>query len=677
MSSGNEDTVMKRKIVPILLLLTSVCFSWGQTLLPRSEILEDWSHLCGNGSPYVYEETKMTPAPLGYRPFYLLHIGRHGSRYLNHASQYENFYQTLLRADSAGVLTPEGRVILEKTGRVVEESAGRLGQLLPRGRREHAGIMDRMISRFPEVFLPGADDSCHIEVISTSVPRVIESREAALGQLRERVPNVALTVFQGGYPANVFNADTHGRSKIYSGLKTDFSRHPAPDRVLEMLFTDAGFLSDRERGELLYDFWTVSIGALLSDTLGVDLFTHLKPEEIYPLWKQRDAYFYHVFGPSRDSLPSNRSAFVSRMIRCMDAAVAGKGHAADLHYAHDGNLFPLECQLGIVDCCTPVPDGEDTAEAVDLYFQDFAACPMGANLQVALYRRRPGGRVLVKVLMNETEVHLKGLEPKRGVYYRWEDVRSLWDWRAHNPVFDEDPVPETPRKKTALFNGRNYAGWDIWMNPESLIGPAEEVFAVKDGAMHISGKALGGCTTKKAYKDYRLTMEFRFVGEGYAKRASRAADGGLLFHCIGPEGSGSKGNWHLSFEYNTIQGRSGDCILVEHNPGYKGYLSAKAYVDELGRWDPDGILESFGKRINSRYYDPSWADRADQRSVWPEKPYGEWNRVELICKGDTAEYLLNGITVLKMFDLEPCAGRIQLQTEYHSIEYRNIFIAPV
>ena len=89
------------------------------------------------------------------------------------------------------------------------------------------------------------------------------------------------------------------------------------------------------------------------------------------------------------------------------------------------------------------------------------------------------------------------------------------------------------------------------------------------------------------------------------------------------------------------------------------------------------MLKSFGKRINSHYYDPSWADRADQRSVWPEKPYGEWNKVELICKGDTAEYLLNGITVLKMFDLEPCAGRIQLQTEYHSIEYRNIFIAPV
>ena len=50
---------------------------------------------------------------------------------------------------------------------------------------------------------------------------------------------------------------------------------------------------------------------------------------------------------------------------------------------------------------------------------------------------------------------------------------------------------------------------------------------------------------------------------------------------------------------------------------------------------------------------------------------------ELICSGDTAEYILNGKTVLKLFDLVPAAGRIQLQSECHTIEYRNITIEPV
>lgn len=416
---------MKRIVVFILLLLFSGLSLWSQSLLSRSEILEDWSHLCGNGSPYVFHETRMTPAPLGYRPFYLLHIGRHGSRYLNHAGQYENFYRTLLRADSAGVLTPLGSEILSGAEKVALNARGHLGELLPRGKIEHEEIMDRMISRFPEVFIARADDSCRIEVISTAAPRVVESMEAGLGRLKERVPAVALSVFRGGDSASVFKTDTYGRPIRHNALKTDFSAHLLPERVEEMLFSDSEFLSKTDRGTLLYDFWTASIGALLADTLGVDLFRYLKPEEIYPLWKQRNLYFFRAFGPGDQ--PSARSAFLPRMLRCMDAAVAGQGHAADLHFAHDGNIFPLECLLSIEDCCTPVPEGNDLSEAVDLYYQDFIACPMAGNLQVALYRRRPGGRILVKVLMNEKEVHLKGLKSRRGVYYRWEDVRALWD----------------------------------------------------------------------------------------------------------------------------------------------------------------------------------------------------------------------------------------------------------
>jgi hypothetical protein len=38
---------------------------------------------------------------------------------------------------------------------------------------------------------------------------------------------------------------------------------------------------------------------------------------------------------------------------------------------------------------------------------------------------------------------------------------------------------------------------------------------------------------------------------------------------------------------------------------------------------------------------------------------------------------LNGKTVLKLFDLAPSAGRIQLQSECHGIEYRNITIEPI
>ena len=253
---------------------------------------------------------------------------------------------------------------------------------------------------------------------------------------------------------------------------------------------------------------------------------------------------------------------------------------------------------------------------------------------------------------------------------------------ADRPFFPDDPVPVAPTEKIALFNGENYDGWDLWMKKDDFAKPAEEVFTVKDGAMHVTGKGFGGATTKQAYKDYHLKMQFRFTGEGYARRKGKTADGGLLFHCIGPEGLYG-GIWHLSFECNIIQGRTGDLIVVGNMKDYPTLLRAKAFTDDKGRWVPcpnakTGVKSLIGcGRVDNFFYDPNWKDVETQPVVPPERPYGEWNDLELICSGDTAEYILNGKTVLKLFDLVPAAGRIQLQSECHTIEYRNITIEPV
>jgi len=259
----------------------------------------------------------------------------------------------------------------------------------------------------------------------------------------------------------------------------------------------------------------------------------------------------------------------------------------------------------------------------------------------------------------------------------------LTSCQSGNPgetVFDTDPVPKVPKYRKALFNGRNYKGWTLFIKTDDEFAePAEQVFTVKDGVMHITGKGFGGCITEKAYKDYHLSMEFRYVGEGYGPRAGKAADGGLLYHCIG-EDKAYKGRWNLSFECNIIQGRCADLIIVSDTQKGSSVLRASSYVDPELRWTPENgvLLEMDGKgRVNSRTYEPSWQDSDVQPVVWPEKPYGEWNRIDLICAGDTAEYILNGETVVKLFGLYPSGGRIQLQSECHEIEYRNIYIEPI
>lgn len=247
--------------------------------------------------------------------------------------------------------------------------------------------------------------------------------------------------------------------------------------------------------------------------------------------------------------------------------------------------------------------------------------------------------------------------------------------------FPDDPTPIAPTEKIALFNGKDYDGWDLWMKEAPYAKSAQEVFTVKDGAMHVTGEGYGGCTTKQAYRDYHLKMQFRYVGQGFANRAEKAADGGLLFHCVGPEGLYG-GIWHLSFECNIIQGRTGDLILVGNMKDYPTLLRAKAFVNDKDRWEPRPSAKTAVRslvgcgRVNNLSYDGTWKGDKDQPVVAPERPYGEWNDLELICKGDTAEYIFNGKTVMKLFDLVPAAGRIQLQSECHGIEYRNITIEP-
>ena len=60
------------------------------------------------GVYYAYPEPEIlqTPAPNGYKPFYISHYGRHGSRYLISDNDYTAPRDILRRAADADALTP-------------------------------------------------------------------------------------------------------------------------------------------------------------------------------------------------------------------------------------------------------------------------------------------------------------------------------------------------------------------------------------------------------------------------------------------------------------------------------------------------------------------------------------------------------------------------------------------
>src|SRR2546423_3808905 len=120
-----------------------------------------------------------------------------------------------------------------------------------------------------------------------------------------------------------------------------------------------------------------------------------------------------------------------------------------------------------------------------------------------------------------------------------------------------------PSQKMSLFNGKDLGGWYTWLQ-ESKYQDPKHVFTVHDGIIKVSREEWGGLTTKDAYRDYHLTVEWKWGGPNLGKREGRARDSGILVHGIGDDGAHG-GIWLQSIESQVIEGGTGDFILVEGN----------------------------------------------------------------------------------------------------------------
>ena len=97
------------------------------------EISADLNKAGGVYLAYPKVEAKLTPAPKGYKPFYVSHYGRHGSRYLLGDRDYLWVLQLMQKADAVNGLTTLGKDVLNRLGQVWAEAQGRAGDLTPLG----------------------------------------------------------------------------------------------------------------------------------------------------------------------------------------------------------------------------------------------------------------------------------------------------------------------------------------------------------------------------------------------------------------------------------------------------------------------------------------------------------------------------------------------------------------
>jgi len=200
---------------------------------------------------------------------------------------------------------------------------------------------------------------------------------------------------------------------------------------------------------------------------------------------------------------------------------------------------------------------------------------------------------------------------------------------------EQTAKPIVPKEKTSLFNGEDFSGWSFYLDPEKGKGvDTKDVWSVKDGVVHCKGLPFGYMRTEKEYSNYILHLEWRWPEE--------ATNSGVLLHVLGKDAV-----WPRMIECQLESGNAGDFWLI------KGVHIA-------------GHTEHTQDYYNVKKLKPS-----------SEKPAGEWNTYEIICKNGTIVPIVNGVIQNVATGAELTFGSICLQSEGSPIEFRNIYLEPV
>jgi hypothetical protein len=236
-----------------------------------------------------------------------------------------------------------------------------------------------------------------------------------------------------------------------------------------------------------------------------------------------------------------------------------------------------------------------------------------------------------------------------------------------------------------LFNGTNLNGFYTWL-VDTRYEDSRVVFSVTNRLLRISGNGLGYLATTNEFENYHLIAEFKWGKRNWpwGNRVGGARDSGIFLHSTGPDGSSHDGNgaFRAAIECQIFQGASGDFLLIRGNDS-DGKLIAPRLSAEVGSepdrdgwpyWRRGGVVTNIVRwgRLNWFAKDLAWKDITDFRGAQDlEKPAGEWNRIECVCKGARISVRLNGTLVNEAFDVSPQRGKILLQCEGSEIFFRQ------
>lgn len=188
-----------------------------------------------------------------------------------------------------------------------------------------------------------------------------------------------------------------------------------------------------------------------------------------------------------------------------------------------------------------------------------------------------------------------------------------------------------------VLNPLDLKDWEL-ITPEH-VPLATSCHHVDHDVLTVSGKPIGYLQTHAEFKNFALHAEWRWTGQ--------PGNGGVLIHVA--SGPIDRNLWPRSQQVQLKHKSAGD-LLPMAGATFNESLStpANAKTPTLNHLAPDS-----------------------------EKPAGEWNSCDILCRDGTVEVTINGVRQNRVTHSNPASGHVGFQLEGAPFELRNVRVEPL
>lgn len=167
-----------------------------------------------------------------------------------------------------------------------------------------------------------------------------------------------------------------------------------------------------------------------------------------------------------------------------------------------------------------------------------------------------------------------------------------------------------------------------------------EVYEFTDGLIRMHGDKIGYLMTNKSYKNFELTLDFRWNIEEKFNKGKSKKNSGVMYNIP----TDSPDNiWPKGIQFQMKENTTGDFIFLDN---------ITAVVN--------GKLVEAGASVTSPKFSAN------------ENPYGEWNQVLIRSFNGKITQYLNGKLVNECVEASSKEGKISLNYEGSPVDFKNI-----